>query len=103
MVFFFRFIFIELQLKQDDTVESTNLALNNRGDNDTLVQSSCVVSNMNAEEKATNEVSINMDEEEPTASQPSIEVEEAIESPNLETTNPSSTNDDEDANVSTGN
>lgn len=91
-----------MQLKQDVTVESTNLALNNRGDNDTLVQSSCVVSDTNAEESATNEVSINMDEQQPTASQPSIEVEEAIESSNLDT-NTSSTNDGEDANVSTGN
>lgn len=89
-------------MKQDVTVESTNLALNNRGDNDTLVQSSCVVSDTNAEESATNEVSINMDEQQPTASQPSIEVEEAIESSNLDT-NTSSTNDGEDANVSTGN
>lgn len=91
-----------MQLKQDVTVESTNLALNNRGDNDTLVQSSCVVSDTNAEESATNEVSINMDEQQPTASQPSIEVEEAIESSNLDT-NTSSTNDGEDANVSIGN
>lgn len=88
-------------MKQDVTVESTDLALNNSGDNDTLGQSSRVIST-NVDENSANEISVTIMEQQPQVSQPSIEVEEVTASDHLET-NTSSTAEGQDATVSTGN
>lgn len=88
-------------MKQDVTVESTDLALNNSGDNDTLGESSRVVST-NVDEHSVNENSVTMDEQ-PKVSQPSVEVEDVTTTSDLQQNDTNSIAEGQNATVSTGN